>query len=50
MVSTYVYRKGIESNNYGFGSAVGLFNSVINFAFVFIANQVCRKLTDSSLW
>lgn len=50
VVSTYVYRKGIESNNYGFGSAVGLFNSVINFAFVFIANQVCRKLTDSSLW
>ena len=50
VVSTYVYRKGIESNNYGLGSAVGLFNSVINFAFVFIANQVCRKLTDSSLW
>lgn len=50
VVSTYVYRKGIESNNYGFGSAVGLFNSVINFAFVFIANQVCRRLTDSSLW
>lgn len=50
VVSTYVYRKGIESNNYGFGSAVGLFNSVINFAFVFAANQVCRKLTNSSLW
>ena len=50
VISTYVYRKGIESNNYGFGSAVGLFNSVVNFAFVFIANQVCRKLTNSSLW
>ena len=50
VISTYVYRKGLESNNYSFGAAVGLFNSVINFAFVFIANQISRRLTDSSLW
>ena len=50
VISTYVYRKGIESTTYSFASAVGLFNSVVNFMFVFIANQVSRKLTDSSLW
>lgn len=50
VISTYVYRKGIESTNYSFASAVGLFNSVINFAFVFIANQVSRATTDTSLW
>ena len=50
VISTYVYRKGIESSNYGFSSAVGLFNSVVNFAFVFAANSICRKLTRNSLW
>lgn len=50
VISTYVYRKGIESSNYGFSSAVGLFNSVVNFAFVFAANSICRKLTHNSLW
>ena len=50
VISTYVYRKGIESTTYSFASAVGLFNSVVNFMFVFIANQISRKLTDSSLW
>ena len=50
VISTYVYRKGIESSHYGFSSAVGLFNSVVNFAFVFAANSICRKLTHNSLW
>ena len=50
VVSTYVYRKGIESNNYGFGSAVGLFNSVINFAVLLLANTLSRKITEIGLW
>ena len=35
VISTYIYRKGIESSSYSFSAAVGLFNSVINFAFVY---------------
>lgn len=50
VISTYVYRKGIESSNYSFASAIGLFNSVINFAFVFVANRLCRITTQTSLW
>ena len=50
VISTYVYRKGIESANYSFSAAVGLVNSVINFLFVFGANWVSRKVTDMSLW
>lgn len=49
-ISTYVYRKGIESRSYSFATAVGLFNSVVNFSIVIIANAVSRKLTESSLW
>ncbi len=50
VISTYVYRKGIESSSYSFASAVGLFNSFVNFGFVFVANVICKKTTDTSLW
>lgn len=50
VISTYVYRKGIEDSNYSFSTAVGLFNSVINFAFVFVANSISRRVTNASLW
>ena len=50
VITTYVYRKGIEGSNYSFSTAVGLFNSVINFVFVFVANAISRKVTNASLW
>lgn len=50
VIQTYVYRQGIQSNNYSYAAAVGLFNSVINFTIVFIANRLSRKLTDTAIW
>lgn len=50
VIQTYVYRQGIQSNNYSYAAAVGMFNSVINFAIVFISNRMSRKLTDTSIW
>ncbi len=50
VIQTYVYRQGITSNNYSYAAAVGLFNSVINFTIVFIANRVSRKVSDTAIW
>lgn len=50
VISTYVYRQGIESSNYSYAAAVGLFNSLVTFAIVFLANRASRKLTDTSVW
>lgn len=50
VLSTYVYRMGIEGQNYGFATAVGLFNSIITFVLVFAANSMTRRLTKMSLW
>lgn len=50
VISTYVYRKGIIDASYSFSTAVGLFNSVINFALLIIANQISRRVSDTSLW
>jgi putative aldouronate transport system permease protein len=50
VISTYVYRQGIVSQNFGFASAVGLFNSVITFVLVFTVNRISRRLNEMSLW
>jgi len=50
VIATYNYRKGIVDSDYSYSSAVGLFNSLINFALVYGSNVLCRKLTNSSLW
>lgn len=50
VISTYVYRQGIASTNYSYAAAVGLFNSVVGFALVSIANRVSRKLNETAIW
>ena len=50
VISTYVYRRGLLENNFGFGTAVGFFNSVINFVLIIVFNKLARKLSDVSLW
>ena len=50
VISTYVYRKGIQEYNWSYASAVGLFNSAINFALILMANALSRRLNETSLW
>lgn len=50
IISTYVYKRGLKDMQYSFATAVGLFNSVINFALLFSANQLSRKFGETSLW
>lgn len=50
VISSYVYRKGILEQSYSYSAAVGLFNSVINFLLVIIANTISRKVNETSLW
>lgn len=50
VVSIYVYLQGIENMNYSFSSAVGLFNNVINFIFLFVANQIAKRATGTSFF
>ena len=50
VISTYVYRQGIGNQNYSYATAVGLFNSLIGFSIVFLANRFSKKLTETSIW
>lgn len=50
VISTYVYRMGLVDRQYSFSAAVGLFNSVVNFLLVILANRFSKKVSDTSLW
>jgi putative aldouronate transport system permease protein len=50
IISTYVYKVGLLGAQFSFGSAVGLFNSVINLTLLLIVNRVVRALGETSLW
>ncbi|WP_072331423.1 MULTISPECIES: sugar ABC transporter permease [unclassified Paenibacillus] len=50
VISTFVYRKGLQDMNYSYSTAVGLFNSAINFTLLLLANTISRKVSENSLW
>lgn len=50
LISTYVYRYGLEKTQYSYGSAVGVFNSVANLIFLITANKISARLSETSLW
>lgn len=50
VISTFIYKNGIQKGQFSYSTAVGLFNSVINFALLVSANFVSKKTTDTGLW
>ena len=50
VIQTYVYRKGILEGAQSFGTAVGLFNSLVNILLLVVSNKAAKKMTGSSLW
>ncbi|WP_245954719.1 ABC transporter permease [Paenibacillus flagellatus] len=50
VISTFVYRRGLEFGEYSFATAVGFFNSLINIGLLLTANWIVKKTTDNSLF
>ena len=50
IISTYVYKMGLQKGQYSLSTAVGLFNNVINFLLVISVNKAANVLTGSGLW
>lgn len=46
IISTYVYKKGLLDGDYGFSTAVGLFNTVINVILLISMNTIVKKMND----
>ena len=49
VISSYTYRTGLVEGNYSFGSAVGLFNTLVNFAFLVAADRISKRTADIGL-
>lgn len=50
IIATYVYKRGLRDMQYSFSTAVGLFNSVVNFLLLITANQLSKKFGETSLF
>ena len=50
ILSTYVYKVGLENGDFSFSTAVSMFNSVVNFILIISVNAITRRLSETSLW
>ena len=49
IISTYVYKMGLVSNQYSLSAAIGLFNNIINLVLLIAVNMIAKKVSDTSL-
>ena len=50
VLDTYAYRMGLTKGMYSYGTAIGLFKSVVSFILVISANKITAKLNDTALF
>lgn len=50
VISSFLYRYGLQGGRYSMGTAIGLMNSVINITVLVSVNKLFRKFTEESLW
>lgn len=50
VISSYTYRMGLQNGDYGYATAVGMFNAVLNLMLLLIANTISKKKTGKGLW
>ena len=50
VISTYLYRVGLVSNNLSYAAAIGLFQALIGLVMVLSANLLSRRIVGTSLW
>ncbi|AIQ63013.1 ABC transporter permease [Paenibacillus stellifer] len=46
IIPTYVYKIGLQSGDYAYSAAVGLFNSLINVILLVVVNTIVKKLNE----
>jgi putative aldouronate transport system permease protein len=41
---------GILGNQFSYSTAIGLFNSLVNFAFLILANFIAKRVSNTSIF
>jgi len=53
VISTYVYKIGISASRtpqFSYATAIGLFNTIVNFVLLIVVNKISRVVSETSLW
>jgi putative aldouronate transport system permease protein len=50
VITTYVYKRGIQDADFSYATGVNLFQSLVSLVFVIVTNWLSRRLTETSLW
>jgi putative aldouronate transport system permease protein len=50
VIQSFVYRVGLQGSQYDIAAAAGLFNGIVAFTLVIIANRISKKISQTSLW
>lgn len=50
IISTYLYKMGLQSNQYSYSAAIGLFNNVVNFILLLTVNYIAGRMGETSLF
>ncbi|MGO3885018.1 MAG: ABC transporter permease [Mycetocola sp.] len=50
VISTYLYRVGLESNNFSYAAAIGMFEAIVGLTLILSANTISRRVVGTSLW
>ena len=50
IISSHIYRVGLLEQDWSYSTAIGLFNSVINFALLLFTNKMSKRYSETSLW
>jgi putative aldouronate transport system permease protein len=50
VIDTFVYTRGIQSGDFGFAAAAGLFKGVVGVGLVYAANKISHRLGESGVY
>ena len=52
VISTYVYKSSLTAsgNDFSYGTAIDLFNSLVNMLLLVVVNSISRRVSETSLW
>ena len=50
IITTYVYKLGIERADFSYSASIGLFNSLVNFSLIVAVNKIAKMIGETSLW
>ncbi len=50
VLSTYMYRSGLEDMEYSLATAMGLFKNVLAFAIVLLSNAISKRINEFGIW